>query len=102
MRLIYAAVAVMLLCGHSWYEPSCCSGRDCFEIGSEKLPGSVSVTRTGYAVTVLVSGAQLSFHVAQPEARPSQDEKFHVCLVPTPGGEQPFMVRCFYAPPLGA
>ena len=83
--------------GHSWYEPSCCSARDCVELP----PKAVTITRNGYAVVMAVNDTPHRFTIAQSESRPSLDEHYHICLVPTPNGEQPFGMRCFYAPPLG-
>ena len=90
MRMLMAALAALLLCAHSWYEPACCSGHDCFPIDS----GTVRVVANGYMVNV--NGTEV--FVSHAETRPSGDEKFHLCLVPTEGG---LRVRCFYAPPMG-
>jgi hypothetical protein len=99
------ALALWLLAGvfspvkaHSWYDGACCSERDCFEL----KPGAVTITRTGYNIQIVVNGVPLHFTAAQSESKTSQDEHYHICLMPTPNGEQPFGMRCFYAPPLGA
>ena len=84
--------------GPGWYPQWCCDNRDCAELPA----GSVTVTKTGYLVQVVVNGAPLRLHILQADAKPSEDEKFHLCVMPTPGGEQPFAARCFFAPPLGA
>jgi hypothetical protein len=94
MRLLLALAALAVLCapalGHEWYDPWCCSDRDCGPLAD----GAVRVVRAGYMVRL---GEQEIF-VPEEKARPSQDEQFHICLVPTEDG---LTVRCFYAPPLG-
>ena len=99
MRALLLAAALLLCSAHSWYDYACCSDKDCFELPD----GSVRVTKTGYYVTLSVNGHPLQLHIAQSEAKPSQDEHYHICLMPTYGeaAEQPFTARCFYAPPLG-
>lgn len=68
---------------HSWYDPWCCSDRDCNPYPSAK----VSVTDVGYR---LDDGTLVPFD----EARTSQDGNYHRCVL---NGRQ----RCFYAPPMG-
>jgi hypothetical protein len=103
--LLWVAFAIWVLAwailpaqAHSWYDGACCSERDCFEL----KPGAVTITRTGYMIQIVVNGVPLHFTAAQSESKTSQDEHYHICLMPTPNGEQPFGMRCFYAPPLGA
>lgn len=90
MRTLLAVLGVLLLCGHSWYDPYCCNDKDCSPIDS----ATVRVVAKGYMVKL---GAAEIF-VPHDQTRPSGDDKFHVCLVPTEDG---LMVRCFYAPPMG-
>jgi hypothetical protein len=96
MRLPLALAALFLLCAHSWYPYSCCSDKDCFELPEK----AVSVTRTGYLVRLNVDGSPISLHIKQDEAKPSEDEHFHICLVPSE--TEGLIARCFFAPPMGA
>src|SRR5688500_17384209 len=103
MRYVLAALAVigiclfLLLCGlagkalaHSWYDSYCCNDKDCGPIDS----GTVRVVAKGYMVNL--NGTEV--FVSHEETRPSGDDKFHICLIPTEAGVR---VRCFYAPPMG-
>lgn len=86
----YRLIAAALMSGffmsaawpHSWYDPYCCSDRDCAEIDSSR----VKITANGY----LVDG---KFVVPYASARRSQNSKYHACF-PTPRE-----LRCLYAPP---
>ena len=77
---------------HSWYEPECCSDKDCEPIP----PETVQVTPSGY----LWAGILIPF----AEARISMDRDYHVCRGQYTGILiQPSMKKpCFYAPMGGA
>lgn len=74
------AVAALLLCGeaysHSWYDPICCSGRDC-----EPLPdGAVTMVQGGYHVKYTGKmGFNVDVVVPYEKAKASKDEKYHGC-----------------------
>lgn len=80
MRLVLAALAVAFACtpaiAHSWYDPICCSDRDC-----EPLPdGAVTMQPEGYHVTYTGKmGLRVDVIVPYEKAKPSQDGKFHGC-----------------------
>ena len=111
-----AAILILgLLAGpasaHSWYDAICCSDRDCQRIE----PRNVRATPEGWLVTVEPSdhpfikarttrlyryidslpGAQTIDGV--PEARPSGDTEFHLCVGPNTGA-----LLCLYVPEFGA
>jgi hypothetical protein len=94
VALVNFMIVVMLLFtasyakAHSWYDPACCSDRDCEPIPHE----SVQVTPSGY----LWAGMLIPF----AEARISMDKDYHVCRgVYTGILIQPSMQKpCFYAP----
>lgn len=83
--------------GH-WYDPECCSLRDCAPVPW----GAVQETREGYMVSLgpgdhfLVDG-QFEEHIAHGDRRirESRDGDWHVCLS---HGSTP-MVLCVYRPP---
>lgn len=89
---LIASTAVAM--GHSFYDPWCCSGKDCAPIPQE----SVKVSRRGYTVTIcpgdhpLVTESCINKHFGFDEARPSEDGAYHACIYPA--GE----IRCLYAP----
>jgi hypothetical protein len=100
MRYALALLGALLcapVLAHSWYPAWCCSDKDCAELPK----GAVTVTRTGYSVSLVVNDVPMQWNIPQADAKPSEDENFHICLMPTPGGEQPFAMRCFFAPPMG-
>jgi hypothetical protein len=57
-----------LALAHSWYPYECCSDRDCFPVPVAE----VRVTPAGYS---LQDGTLVEYS----EARPSPDDKFHIC-----------------------
>lgn len=83
--ILLLSLASPALC-HDWYDAACCSGKDCAPIRNE----FVKPVSTGYAITL---GEQV-FVVPYQVARPSLDERYHVCV--SAGA-----IRCLYAPPLG-
>ena len=107
MRYVFAALAALLLCAHSWYEPACCSGQDCFELPKR----DVTATRTGYNVVIrqlppqLGGGAlnpPLRYHVVHSNTKPSGDDSPHACLRPQMSEEgQPWTLICLYVPAEG-
>lgn len=97
-------IAAITLCGivsasaHSWYNPVCCSDRDCAPVPFE----AVEITDDGYRVTlhagdhVMVSSTVVHL-VAYPDVLKSRDGNYHACLFPNQN-----VMRCFYAPPFGS
>lgn len=83
MRLPLAALAAMLLLGtaaalaHSWYDPQCCSERDCRPVPCDEISDQAD----GYHWDGLV--------FERSKAKPSQDKRCHVCILDrtTWGGE---------------
>lgn len=95
--LILFGIALGLIIGlvadkaqaHSWYEPECCSGKDCREVSDEQITfnSDGSYTYDGLKFT-------------KDMVRPSRDGKFHVCIYGW-GGEDGSMHRrptCLYEP----
>lgn len=73
---------------HSWYEPYCCSDKDCKPL----LPEEVTEDTDQYIVII---GGKIAYEIPKDSniIRPSQDGNFHICISPystTP--------RCFYVP----
>lgn len=84
---VLALAVVNHACGHSFYDPACCSDRDCAPLA----PLRVSAAPGGY----LIDGVHF---VAEKDARPSPDKDYHGCFpVPTP-----WQLRCFWAPKPGS
>ena len=88
---------------HSWYDHSCCGGRDC-----SPIPGSsLNETADGYAIHLergdhpLVKGPLLLFiPYGDPRILGSPDGRYHGCVVLSSDGRQSFL--CFYVPGAGA
>lgn len=82
--------------GHSFYDPACCSDRDCWPAGKDDdaREPAPRVTPQGY---VLHDGTVVPF----TDARPSPDGRYHVCrLAGSLSGE---LIRtgrkaCLYVP----
>jgi hypothetical protein len=107
-----AALALFLMplnkaLSHSFYDPECCSDKDCAPIDS-KL---VRITDSGYVVTVgpgqhpMVKHAPVSFVIPYHTARESPDGRYHVCITEqhvSPDGTAQFgaSMLCFYRPPM--
>jgi hypothetical protein len=97
-------IMMLMLCGsvsaaaHSWYDPVCCSERDCAPIPYE----AVEITDDGYLVTLragdhLMVSSTVVHVVAYADVLKSQDGEYHACLFPNQN-----VMRCFYAPPIGS
>ena len=102
-RIVMAAVlAVGLLLvfqpwsawAHSWYDPWCCSGKDCAPIPFS----AVREIQGGYQITLkpgdhpLVTRVHV-FQIEQVKVKRSKDDQYHACLFPTED-----RLLCFYAP----
>ncbi len=80
MRLVLAVLAALAACApafaHSWYDPICCSERDC-----EPLPeGAVTQVSGGYHVKYTGKmGFNVDVIVPYEKAKASRDEKYHGC-----------------------
>ena len=105
-----AAVAVTLsilqAAAHEWYDPTCCSDRDCAPLPD----GSVVATAAGWRVTVPAGGHPLlntSFSQLVPYGSPlilrSKDEHFHGCIMHGAPEDVPRpTLLCLYVPPFGS
>lgn len=104
---MFRVLALVLLTSpamaHSWYDRSCCGGRDCAPI-----PGSaVNVTDDGYEIHLekgdhpLVKGP-IFFTIphGDPRIQGSPDGRYHGCVIPSSDGRQNFL--CFFVPGAGA
>jgi hypothetical protein len=71
---------------HSWYDPECCSERDCEPMAyvPKPLPGGAYLLDTGEVVD-------------RSRVKWSRDEHYHLCR--NPGGGHIF---CLYIPPQGS
>jgi len=113
LALFVAAIVFLLLFGplwlltasaraHDWYDPICCSDRDCAPIPFS----SVRVTAQGYAITLSpdqhpMLANEMTPHewlipFGSPKVRDSKDDAYHACIVP--GSRR---LLCFYALPMG-
>jgi len=98
------SAAVQVAHSHSFYDAACCHDRDCYPIDNPR----VDVRPDGYFVTLSPGDHPLvtrtvtrlfrfsdmdpgNNNVEPREARQSQDENFHACMV---GG----VIFCLYAP----
>ena len=104
---MFRVLALVLLsspaAAHSWYDQTCCGGRDCAPIPE----GAVHATGDGYEIHLekgdhpLAKGPIFAFiPYGDPRIVGSQDGRYHSCLVPGFDGRQAFM--CFYVPGAGA
>lgn len=88
-------ITLMQAHAHDWYDPVCCSGKDCKPVRSIVFrdDGSMIMT-TEDGISVLVPAALTR--------RPSLDSRWHVCPYPTYGSDVEGVVpmaRCVYEPP---
>lgn len=94
---MFAFAALALFAGyalpHAWYEWECCSGIDCQEIADE----TVTARPGGFAVTLMpgdhkmVTSAPVSGWFTFRDVRPSQDGRYHACVVAG-------VIKCLYIP----
>lgn len=80
-------VGISHVSGHGWYEPECCSDRDCFPVPGKQLADG------RYLFLVL----DIEYLKTEADIRPSRDENFHACQ--PPHKKEPV---CFYAPRAGS
>lgn len=87
---------------HDWYEPACCSDKDCaqitFEAVTHNADGSYTLNLAPGEHPMVPEGG--SFNVPMKEYgmqrhRPSQDGYFHACILPSSR-----TVACLYIPAL--
>lgn len=74
---------------HSWYDPECCSGKDC------RPAKDVVVRDDGSIVITTEDGISVIVPPSLPR-RQSHDNKWHVC--PYPSSELVLRARCVYEP----
>lgn len=71
LGIILALLAVIgMAFAHSWYDPECCSGSDCYPVPAE----DVTETDTGWKH--LPTGTEFT----RDMVKPSRDRRFHVCI----------------------
>jgi hypothetical protein len=87
LAMLAIGLGISAAAAHSWYEPECCSGRDCFPVPGRSLADGT------YVFEVL--GKQ--YVKTEREIRPSRDQDFHACQ-PAHKAEP----VCFYAPRAGS
>ena len=73
---------------HSWYEPSCCSSRDCQPVDVR------DVGESGDHYTYQ------GMRFPKTMSRPSQDSRWHVCVLMQGFGQR--AIRCIYRPVPGS
>jgi hypothetical protein len=88
IRILAFLAMIMPAAAHSWYEPWCCSERDCAPISNTEIEW----TPEGWHVI----GENLFFQQGDHSLRQSQDNGWHRCVVPSTGA-----TRCLYAPDPG-
>lgn len=84
VALVWSLVILATMAGaHSWYDPACCSDRDCARVNASLEPdGSLRVN--------LGPGRSMSLPPGYPY-RPSRDLDYHLCIIKG-------TVICAYAP----
>ena len=89
-HLLFAVAASMVLAltvkpaaPHEWYDPACCSGRDC----AAAPVGSVTAVDGGWQIIILAGEHPMvksNFSTIVPygdkRVRPSRDQNFHPCI----------------------
>ena len=111
--LFVAALLAGPVGAHSWYDPDCCSAKDCAPIPA----ATVTITGDGYTVTLnpgdhfLATKPLTAFFAHGDEnLRPSADGDWHACVIPksnpgdwyTPGPQSEEYIKCLYVPGAGA
>lgn len=102
---LVVVISVTPLFAHSWYEQSCCSGRDCGPVDVE----AVTVNSEGNYVVTIPQGTHpmaMDHDVVvvfpHEKVRASQDGDWHACFAPFRGpdglGMEQYIVYCLYAP----
>lgn len=86
MRCLVLTLPILL--AHSWYDPACCSDKDCDPLTRES---TVTHVNGGYQVTVKPGDDPVFF--SQEKVRPSQDGLYHACI-----GISTRMPFCLYIP----
>jgi hypothetical protein len=88
-----ALLSVLFLAGpaltHSWYDPDCCSDRDCEPVSSV---GFVASTPGAVPVMVVTTSFGTKPVTARTKVRESKDSRMHACIYQ---GE----LICLYMPP---
>lgn len=85
LTLLMSVVASPVF-AHSWYDPACCSDRDCRPVAS----GEVLLQANGWHV--IPTGELILFD--DPRIRQSRDPLMHICT--TVAGT--IVTRCLYVP----
>ena len=83
LALILIVASLATARAHSWYDPGCCSDRDC-------APVKASMEADGTLRVNLGPGRSMSLPPGYPY-RPSRDFDYHVCVIKG-------VVICAYAP----
>ncbi|WP_273280915.1 hypothetical protein [Pseudooceanicola atlanticus] len=84
---------------HSWYDPACCSGRDCAEIPVQKVhadPGGWRVTLMPGDHPMVDRPVEYFFKWGERRIRKSEDGAFHICL-----SKSLNHAYCLYQPEMG-
>lgn len=75
---------------HSWYDPRCCTSKDCHRASKiEALPNGDRLVTADNGLVVRVKAGFERVH-------PSQDNDFHICYYFSWRGEP--VARCLYVP----
>lgn len=84
---ILAALLADAARAHEWYPPECCSDRDCAPVAAADVvesPGGWTFTvRAGTHPQLPKGGASRAFFVRYRDAKPSPDNRPHICLSAT-------------------
>jgi len=85
----------MILLAHSWYPLECCSGNDCKPVACHLISQEERTNAHGYAIELYVYSevGWKPFYIMAEKARPSPDDKCHVCIW---NGTQ--NLRCLFLP----
>lgn len=97
IALVLCAVATAPAQAHSFYEPGCCSDKDCGPVPFD----SVKVTPQGYAVHGADGVTLIPFTDTRVKVTPPEDpaQRYHVCRT---AGRPDGRILCIYVPQGGA
>jgi hypothetical protein len=112
---LLAGLTATVALAHSWYEPDCCSDRDCAPVDGKYIEltplGHVLRLPPGSHPMLKNATRTIQYIVPNGTSRPSRDQQYHVCLgaivrvVPEPVPQKPkepsvdeLEVKCLYIP----
>lgn len=98
IALAFAFLLISIKTGraHHWYDPECCSGRDCFPVEAQVIV----LPNGSYFIPLTQETFAHPDSADHPRARWSKDNRFHRC---TANGDRNALASlCLYVPPPGS